>query len=97
MENPLKTIREEYGLTKAEMAAVMNTSLQTYNLYERGDAFPSKKKLRLIADFFGLELDDLIQMVSEYKRLITLMRRERALEKVRAKKEVQDERREMEI
>ena len=86
MENPLKALREEYGLTRAEMAAVMDTSPQAYCFYERGDAFPSEKKLSLVADFFGLERGELFKKMKDYRKHVTEQRRKEALQKISKKR-----------
>jgi transcriptional regulator with XRE-family HTH domain len=86
MKNPLKKIRQEYNLTKAEMAAILDTTLSAYSMYERGDAFPSKKKLKLLADFLELDYEKLVEEFAEWRRYLTQKRREEALKKVRAKR-----------
>jgi len=85
MENPLERIRKEYGLTKPEMAAVMETSYTGYNNYASGKAFAGKKKLKLVAEFFGVDFDLLVKEMEEYKKFITARRREEAMKKVRKK------------
>ena len=83
MKHPLEEIRERYGLTKKEMAAVMEISYQCYSTYIHGSAFPSKKKLKLVADFFGLDFDEFVKAVEEYKARVIREYKLRALEKVR--------------
>ena len=86
MENPLKRIRRKYDLTRVEMAAIFDTTPASYYMYERGEAFPSKKKLKLLADFLELDHEKLAGEFAEWKRYLTQKRREEALEKVKAKK-----------
>jgi transcriptional regulator with XRE-family HTH domain len=85
MENPLKKIRQEYNLTKVEMAAILDTTPATYSIYERGEAFPSKKKLKLLADFLELDYEKLAEEFAKWKCYLTQKRREEALKKVKAK------------
>ena len=68
------------------MAAIFDTTPASYYMYERGEAFPSRKKLKLLSDFFGIDYEKLVEEFSEWKRYLTQKRREEALEKVKAKK-----------
>ena len=83
MKHPFEEIREKYGLTRKEMAAVMETSYPVYNAYVNGSAFPGKKKLKLVADFFGIDLKELTEWMEQYKRYIINERKLKALEKVK--------------
>ena len=83
MKHPLAEIRETFGLTRKEMAAVMEITYQTYNVYVNGASSPGKKKLKLVADFFGLDYEELVNRVEEYKRQVIREYKLKALEKVK--------------
>lgn len=83
MKHPLEEIRESFGLSRKEMAAVMEVTYQAYNTYVNGSSNPSKKKLRFVADFFGLDYEELVKRVEEYKRQVIREYKLKALEKVR--------------
>jgi len=84
MQNPLEELRKKYGLTRAQMAAVMDTTPATYGMYARGEAFPSKKKVKLIAEFLGEPYEELLAKVSEYRDFLKMKLREEALKKIKA-------------
>ena len=61
----LKRIRESRGISKTEIAKVLNIAVSTYSYYENGrdtagDREPSYANLIKIADFFGMSVDALL-------------------------------------
>ena len=61
----LKRIRESRGISKTEIAKVLNIAVSTYSYYENGrdtagDREPSYTNLIKIADFFGMSVDALL-------------------------------------
>jgi len=53
-EEKLKNLREDSGLTQAELADELGVTEQTISAYERGHRLPKKQTLREIADLFGV-------------------------------------------
>ena len=55
----LKKLREDKNLNQVEVAKKLNISQATYNRYERDERSPDYKTLAKIADFYGVNIDDL--------------------------------------
>lgn len=56
----LSKLRKETDITQSELANKLMLTRQAISSYERGDSFPDVSILVLIADIFGVSLDDLI-------------------------------------
>lgn len=56
----LIVLRKEKGVSKQEMATMLNVGRSTYYGYENGESFPTFSGLLQIADFFRLSLDKLV-------------------------------------
>lgn len=56
----LKEIRQSKGLTQREAAIGLNLSPTVYNRYENGLREPSNALLLVIADYFGVTVDELL-------------------------------------
>lgn len=56
----LKEIREAKGLSQRQAALGLNLSPTVYNRYENGIREPSNALLPVIADFFGVTVDELL-------------------------------------
>ncbi len=56
----LSQLRKETDITQSELANKLMLTRQAISSYERGDSFPDVSILVLIADIFGVSLDDLI-------------------------------------
>ena len=56
----LKEIREAKGLTQRQAALGLNLSPTVYNRYENGIREPSNALLLVIADYFGVTVDELL-------------------------------------
>ncbi|MCK1226073.1 helix-turn-helix domain-containing protein [Streptococcus uberis] len=54
MQNRLKELRKEKGLTQAELAKVLNTNQSQYGKYENGKTNLSLENSKILADFFGV-------------------------------------------
>lgn len=52
-------LRNEHGITQAEASKLAGVGLKTYQKYEYGKAFPSKKTISKIADGYGVAEADL--------------------------------------
>lgn len=57
----LKMLREEVGLTQKELGEKLNLSTSTIGMYESGQRFPDAPKLNLIADYFKVSTDFLLE------------------------------------
>ncbi len=56
----LKEIREARGITQRQAALALNLSPTVYNRYENGIREPSNALLLVIADYFGVTVDQLL-------------------------------------
>jgi transcriptional regulator with XRE-family HTH domain len=56
----LKEIRESKGITQRRAALALNLSPTVYNRYEDGLREPSNALLLIIADYFGVTVDELL-------------------------------------
>lgn len=56
----IKTLREEKGLTRDELAKRMNITYSALSKYETNNRFPDKETLNRIADYFGVTTDYLL-------------------------------------
>ena len=56
----LKEIREARGISQRQAALGLNLSPTVYNRYENGVREPSAAMLLVIADFFGVTVDELL-------------------------------------
>lgn len=53
----LKQLRENKGLTQAELAKLVDISASSIGMYEQGRREPSKEVLLQFADFFNVSVD----------------------------------------
>lgn len=58
--NKLKYLRTSRKITVAAMVKHLDIRRETYYDYERGDTFPSVKKLVMIAEYFNVSIDYLL-------------------------------------
>ena len=56
----LKEIREEKGVSQRQAALGLNLSPTVYNRYENGTREPPNALLPVIADYFGVTVDELL-------------------------------------
>lgn len=59
----LKEIRESRGISQRQAALALNLSPTVYNRYENGLREPSNALLLVIADYFGVTIDELLGRV----------------------------------
>lgn len=59
----LKEIRESKGISQRQAALALNLSPTVYNRYENGLREPSNAMLLVIADYFGVTVDELLGRV----------------------------------
>ncbi|HBS60925.1 MAG TPA: hypothetical protein DEA44_16885 [Firmicutes bacterium] len=56
----LKKLRQKSGLTQIETSKRIGIAKSTYSLYESGKREPDVKKIKKIAEIFGVSADDLL-------------------------------------
>ena len=61
MDNRLKDLRAEHGMTQADLASRLGVSRQTVNALEKSRYDPSLPLAFTIADAFGLKIEDVFQ------------------------------------
>lgn len=57
-------LRKYHDLSQEELAEKIGVSRQTLSKYETGESLPDIEKCKLLADIFGVSLDDLISFES---------------------------------
>ncbi len=57
MANRLRTLREQRGITREELAVALRVSPNTIYTWERGMVTPSLEYAALLAEFFGVSID----------------------------------------
>lgn len=55
----LRPLRERSGLTACAVAAQIGITQSAYTFWEQGRTFPSADKLPMLADIFGVSIDEL--------------------------------------
>lgn len=58
-------LRKEKKLSQAELAEALNVSRQSVSLWENGGTVPTLDKLRFLAEFYGITVDELVGTVEE--------------------------------
>ena len=53
------SLRKQRGLSQEQLAEALGVSRQTVSKWERGAAAPELERLRAMAEFFGVSLDEL--------------------------------------
>ena len=54
------SLRKQRGLSQEQLAEALDVSRQTVSKWERGAAAPELERLRAMAEFFGVSLDELV-------------------------------------
>ena len=54
-------LRKLHNMSQEELAELIGISRQTLSKYETGDSLPDIEKCKMIADVFGVLLDDLVK------------------------------------
>lgn len=58
-------LRKEKKLSQAELAEALDVSRQSVSLWENGGTVPTLDKLRFLAEFYGITVDELVGAVEE--------------------------------
>ena len=61
----LVELRKYHDLSQEELADMIGASRQTLSKYETGESLPDIEKCKLIADAFGVSIDDLLNYDSK--------------------------------
>ncbi|MBO1265332.1 helix-turn-helix transcriptional regulator [Proteiniclasticum sp. SCR006] len=56
----LKNLRKERGVSQEELAKVLHITRQSISKWETGAAIPDMDKMRMLGDYYGLSLDELM-------------------------------------
>ena len=56
----LAELRKYHNMSQEELADIIGVSRQTLSKYETGESLPDIEKCKLIADAFGVSIDDLL-------------------------------------
>lgn len=59
-QDNLISLRKIHGYSQDELAEKIGVSRQTLSKYETGESYPDIEKCKLLADIFGITLDDLV-------------------------------------
>ena len=62
IQENLIVCREHFGLSKNVISNLLHINGNTYGNYENGITSPSVKNLIVISDFYGMTMDDLVQL-----------------------------------
>ncbi len=57
----LKALRKEFGLTQSQVAEKLGITYQSYHAYEAGITVPTLKHFLMLAELYGVTLDELVQ------------------------------------
>lgn len=58
----LKELREEKGLSQAQLARELNVGIGSVGMWESTQRTPPAKKLQYIANYFGVTVDELLDI-----------------------------------
>ena len=65
----LKTLRQSKGLTQADLAKILNTSVSSIGMYEQGRRMPDNKMLKKISSVFYISIDNMLGILSPHKEI----------------------------
>ena len=66
----LKKLRKEFDLTQEDFANAMGMSFQSVSKWERGDGYPDIELLPIIANYFDVTTDYLLDVDSTHKEVV---------------------------
>ncbi len=69
----LKILRLSRGLTQAEFAKILNTSVSTVGMYEQGRRSPDHEMLIKISSIFSVSVDELLGTLNIHKEISDLI------------------------
>lgn len=59
-KDSLRRARKKKGLTQSDMAKLTGLKVSTISMYENGNREPNFETLELLADFFNIDMDTLL-------------------------------------
>lgn len=65
----LKELRKNLGKTQEDMAKLLNISQTSYGKYELGIAEPDINSLKILADYFYITIDELVEHKTIFENL----------------------------
>lgn len=65
LAHKLKELRLAHNYNQDEVAIALNVARQTYSHYETGNRTPSAKSLYTLANFYHIDINDLLQLTIE--------------------------------
>lgn len=67
----IRDLREDEGLSQAEVAQILKTTQQQYSKIETGKADISGEKLILLAKYYNVSVDYILGLIKEPRPLTT--------------------------
>ncbi|MBQ8448753.1 MAG: helix-turn-helix transcriptional regulator, partial [Clostridia bacterium] len=67
----LKQLRSEKGISQAKLAADIHISRSAVAKWENGLGLPNDESIKLLADYFGITIDELITNKSNEEILVS--------------------------
>lgn len=64
----LAELRKKKGLSQMELAEALHVSRQSVSLWENGSTTPAVDRLQLLAEFYGITMDELFYPIEEKPR-----------------------------
>ncbi len=61
----LKELREEKGLSQAQLARELNVGIGSVGMWESTQRTPPAKRMKLIANYFGITVDELLEVTPD--------------------------------
>lgn len=71
----LKELREEKKLSQAQLAKELNVTAGSVGMWESTQRTPPAKRLQLIANYFGVSIDELLEVTPEEQAAGALVNR----------------------
>lgn len=66
MQNPIKTLRQQRGLTQRELSLLLDLAAMQVSQYEVGALRPSKRVLKALEELFGVDQEELKKQLDAY-------------------------------
>ncbi|WP_338230836.1 helix-turn-helix transcriptional regulator [Lactiplantibacillus paraxiangfangensis] len=70
MENQLRKLREEKGLTQLELANLLKSNQRTVSKWERGKSTPKPSQMQFLEDYFHTPKEEIFFEAFNYKMLL---------------------------
>lgn len=70
MDNNLKTLRQDHGLTQDSLGKMLGVDQTTVSAWENGTRKPSTQMMQHIEDIFGVNKEEIFFEAFNYKMLL---------------------------